>query len=71
MDDPCAPLRLQLNQIDEELRRRQQPPSGGSEILTPDSSESQLAGKTIQQLQQERQALGRRLAECEAAQGIR
>lgn len=68
-EDPCAPIRRRVQQIQEELKKRQGRSAGQSpQILTPDQVTSDLASKTDQQLQNELRTAQQQLAECEAAQ---
>lgn len=68
-EDPCAPIRHRVKQIQEELQKRQgQGPGQSPQILTPDQVTTDLASKSDQQLQTELRAAQQQLAECEAAQ---
>lgn len=68
-EDPCAPLRRRVREVQEELERRQGQGAGqGAQILTPDQVQSDLASKSDQQLQQELRQAQQRLAQCEQAE---
>lgn len=69
-NDPCAPLRRRVQEIQEEIQQRQGQAGGETaQILTPDQVESDLASKTAQQLQRDLRAAQEKLAQCEAAEG--
>lgn len=68
-EDPCAPLRRRVREIQEEIQRRQgQGQTETAQILTPDQVQSDLASKSSQQLQQELRSAQQRLAQCEQAE---
>lgn len=68
-EDPCAPLRRRVREIQEEMQRRQGETTGETaQILTPDQVQSDLASKSDQQLQQELRTAQQRLVQCEQAE---